>query len=186
MADSASARSRAATRVEASHEKPELPVVVSAGIYVMEPQTLECVPPTGYFDFPDLVHALLEANHPISAYRYGASGSTSVVRRPIDPSSNAGSAHSRISMLSAAHRRTPCSHQHLTTPSAAAQRLKAGDRDRRMPRRTQIECRRSVHPATAVRRGLRSGVPEATTQPRGRGLQNLDVVARSPGRVVRR
>ncbi len=57
--------------VEAFHEKPEIPVSVSAGIYVMEPQILECVPPTGYFDFPDLVHALLKANHPISAYEYG-------------------------------------------------------------------------------------------------------------------
>ena len=57
--------------VKAFHEKPEIPVSVSAGIYVMEPEILECVPPTGYFDFPDLVHALLEANHPISAYEFG-------------------------------------------------------------------------------------------------------------------
>jgi NDP-mannose synthase len=56
--------------VEMFHEKPEIPVSVSAGIYVMEPEILECVPPTGYFDFPDLVYALLEARRPISAYEY--------------------------------------------------------------------------------------------------------------------
>jgi NDP-mannose synthase len=58
------------TLVEAFYEKPEIPVSVSAGIYVMEPEILECVPPTGYFDFPDLVHALLEAHQPISAYEF--------------------------------------------------------------------------------------------------------------------
>jgi NDP-mannose synthase len=57
--------------VEAFHEKPEIPVSVSAGIYVMEPEILECVPPAGYFDFPDLVHALLAAGRPVSAYGYG-------------------------------------------------------------------------------------------------------------------
>ncbi len=56
--------------VESFHEKPEIPVSVSAGIYVMEPEILKCVPPTGYFDFPDLVHALLAAHRPISAYEY--------------------------------------------------------------------------------------------------------------------
>jgi NDP-sugar pyrophosphorylase family protein len=57
--------------LETFHEKPEIPVSVSAGIYVMEPEILESVPRSGYFDFPDLVHALLEAGRPISAYEYG-------------------------------------------------------------------------------------------------------------------
>jgi NDP-mannose synthase len=57
--------------VEAFHEKPEIPLSVSAGIYIMEPEILESVPSTGYFDFPDLVNALLESQRPISAYEYG-------------------------------------------------------------------------------------------------------------------
>lgn len=57
--------------VEAFHEKPEIPVSVSAGIYIMEPEILESLPATGYFDFPDLVYALLQSQRPISAYEYG-------------------------------------------------------------------------------------------------------------------
>jgi NDP-mannose synthase len=57
--------------VESFHEKPEIPMSVSAGIYVMEPEVLDSVPASGYFDFPDLVHALLAAGRPIGAYEYG-------------------------------------------------------------------------------------------------------------------
>ena len=40
-------------------EKPEIALTVSMGIYVMEPSVLEHIP-GGYFDFPDLVRALLD------------------------------------------------------------------------------------------------------------------------------
>jgi NDP-mannose synthase len=51
-------------------EKPELSTPVSMGIYVMEPEVLEYIPPDEHFDFPDLVQALLDAAAPIGAYRY--------------------------------------------------------------------------------------------------------------------
>jgi NDP-mannose synthase len=56
-------------RVENFFEKPQIPVLVSAGIYVMEPEVTRHVP-DGYFDFPDLVHALLDAGEPVGAYQY--------------------------------------------------------------------------------------------------------------------
>jgi len=40
-------------------EKPETSLTVSMGIYAMEPAVLEHIP-LGYFDFPDLVRALLD------------------------------------------------------------------------------------------------------------------------------
>jgi NDP-sugar pyrophosphorylase family protein len=51
-------------------EKPELATPVSMGIYVMEPEVLDHIPPDEYFDFPDLVQALLDASAPVGAYRY--------------------------------------------------------------------------------------------------------------------
>ena len=56
-------------RVRAFEEKPEMVSAVSMGIYVMEPEVLEHVPEKTYFDFPDLVGALLESDLPIGAYR---------------------------------------------------------------------------------------------------------------------
>ena len=57
-------------RVFAYHEKPELTSVVSMGIYVLEPEVLAYLPEEGYFDFPDLVQALLAADQPVGAYLY--------------------------------------------------------------------------------------------------------------------
>jgi len=51
-------------------EKPEVTSVVSMGIYALEPAALTYIPPTGYFDFPDLVQALLAAGEQVGAYRY--------------------------------------------------------------------------------------------------------------------
>ena len=56
-------------RVHAFEEKPEIVSAVSMGIYVMEPEVLEHIPDGAFFDFPDLVAALLEAGLPIGAYR---------------------------------------------------------------------------------------------------------------------
>jgi NDP-sugar pyrophosphorylase family protein len=56
-------------RVRAFEEKPEIVSAVSMGIYVMEPEVLELIPEGAYFDFPELVAALLHAGLPIGAYR---------------------------------------------------------------------------------------------------------------------
>ena len=50
-------------------EKPELALTVSMGIYVMEPSVLEHIP-DGYFDFPDLVQALLGIGERVGAYPF--------------------------------------------------------------------------------------------------------------------
>jgi NDP-sugar pyrophosphorylase family protein len=40
------------------------------GIYVLEPEALEYIPPAVHFDLPDLVHALLRAHEPVHTYHY--------------------------------------------------------------------------------------------------------------------
>jgi NDP-sugar pyrophosphorylase family protein len=54
-------------------EKPEIPLTVSMGIYVMEPALLELIPDEGAFDFPDLVQAALRAELPVGVYLYDGS-----------------------------------------------------------------------------------------------------------------
>src|SRR5439155_2334093 len=56
--------------VTAYDEKPEVQSAVSMGIYVIEPAALEYIPPGGYFDFPDLVDALLAADEQVGAFLY--------------------------------------------------------------------------------------------------------------------
>lgn len=51
-------------------EKPQSTSTVSMGIYVLEPEALAYIPPEGYFDFPDLVQALLRAREPVGALRF--------------------------------------------------------------------------------------------------------------------
>jgi NDP-sugar pyrophosphorylase family protein len=58
------------SRVVGFDEKPSVELIVSMGIYAMEPAVLEFVPDAGPFDFPDLVSALLEADAPVGAYEY--------------------------------------------------------------------------------------------------------------------
>lgn len=52
-------------RLNGYDEKPETTVVVSMGIYVIEPAAVEFVPEEGPFDIPDLVLALLAAGEPV-------------------------------------------------------------------------------------------------------------------------
>lgn len=52
----------------AYEEKPETSYFVSMGIYVFEPEALAYIP-DGYFDFPDLVQALLAAGQPVGIHR---------------------------------------------------------------------------------------------------------------------
>lgn len=51
-------------------EKPEIALTVSMGIYVMEPQVLEHIPATGYFDFPQLVQVLLDVGLPVGTFPF--------------------------------------------------------------------------------------------------------------------
>lgn len=48
-------------------EKPTLTYRASMGVYVVEPEAIQYVP-EGYFDFPDLVRALLDAGRPVMGY----------------------------------------------------------------------------------------------------------------------
>jgi NDP-sugar pyrophosphorylase family protein len=57
-------------RVQAYVEKPKMISTVSMGIYALEPKALSYIPADGYFDFPDLVQALLDADEPVGAYQY--------------------------------------------------------------------------------------------------------------------
>jgi NDP-sugar pyrophosphorylase family protein len=50
-------------------EKPTLGYSVSMGIYVYEPRVLKLLPP-GRFDFPDVVHLLLEQGEPVISYPF--------------------------------------------------------------------------------------------------------------------
>ena len=57
-------------RVVSYNEKPELASIVSMGIYVLEPRAINYVPEGAYFDFPDLVQALLQAGEPVGSFLY--------------------------------------------------------------------------------------------------------------------
>ena len=57
-------------RVTAYEEKPELPFIVSMGVYVLEPHVIDYVPKGEAFDLPDLVQALLAAGEPVGSYLY--------------------------------------------------------------------------------------------------------------------
>jgi NDP-mannose synthase len=56
------------SRVRGFEEKPEIVSPVSMGIYVMEPAVLDYIPEDTYFDFPDLVQALLAADERVGAF----------------------------------------------------------------------------------------------------------------------
>ena len=58
------------SRVRGFEEKPEIVSPVSMGIYVMEPEVLDYIPKGQYFDFPDLIQALLADGRPVGAYRF--------------------------------------------------------------------------------------------------------------------
>lgn len=51
-------------------EKPESVLTVSMGIYVMEPEVLEHIPNEGYFDFPQLIHALLDRELQVGTFPF--------------------------------------------------------------------------------------------------------------------
>ncbi len=51
-------------------EKPEIPYIVSMGVYVLEPKVLQHIGPEQYLDLPDLVLRLLAAGEPVGSYLY--------------------------------------------------------------------------------------------------------------------
>lgn len=57
-------------RLVAYEEKPESSLTVSMGIYVMEPDVLQRIPDSGYFDFPDLVQRLLDEGLRVGTYPF--------------------------------------------------------------------------------------------------------------------
>ncbi len=61
---------RCDARVHSFEEKPEIVSNVSMGIYVLEPEALDHIPPDGRFDFPDLVRRLLALGAPVGTYRH--------------------------------------------------------------------------------------------------------------------
>jgi NDP-mannose synthase len=57
-------------KVVGYEEKPEIPYIVSIGVYVMEPHVIEHIPRDRHFDMPDVVQALLDAGEPVGTYLY--------------------------------------------------------------------------------------------------------------------
>jgi NDP-mannose synthase len=51
-------------------EKPEIPYVVSMGVYVIEPRALEWIERGEYLDLPDLVLRLLDAGEQVGSHLY--------------------------------------------------------------------------------------------------------------------
>ncbi len=51
-------------------EKPEIPYVVSMGVYVLEPRALDFIDSGRYLDLPELALRLLEAGEPVGSYLY--------------------------------------------------------------------------------------------------------------------
>jgi NDP-sugar pyrophosphorylase family protein len=60
-------RTRTVTGFE---EKPEVPYVVSMGVYAMEPRALEFIDQGTYLDVPDLVLRLIEAGEQVGSYLF--------------------------------------------------------------------------------------------------------------------
>jgi NDP-sugar pyrophosphorylase family protein len=60
----------AGTRITSIVEKPAVTDVVSAGIYALQPSSLDLVPAGRFYDIPDLVNALVAAGRPVGAYHF--------------------------------------------------------------------------------------------------------------------
>jgi NDP-mannose synthase len=58
------------TAVTGYEEKPEIPYIVSMGVYVAEPEVLDYVEPGSYLDVPDLVLRLLDDRRRVGSFLY--------------------------------------------------------------------------------------------------------------------
>jgi len=52
-------------------EKPQVPYVVSTGVYVLEPRVVDCIPPHEHFDMPELIQALITKGERVGSYPFG-------------------------------------------------------------------------------------------------------------------
>ena len=57
-------------RVEGFEEKPQIPYVVSMGVYVVEPRARDYIEAGRHLDLPELVRRLLADGEPIGSYLY--------------------------------------------------------------------------------------------------------------------
>jgi NDP-sugar pyrophosphorylase family protein len=57
-------------RITGYIEKPSYDYAVSMGIYVFEPEVLAYIPKGQYYDFPDLVKALINSGEKVAGYRF--------------------------------------------------------------------------------------------------------------------
>ncbi len=57
-------------RITGYIEKPSYDYAVSMGIYVFEPEVLAYIPKGQYYDFPDLVKALISSGEKVAGYRF--------------------------------------------------------------------------------------------------------------------
>ena len=57
-------------KVVGYEEKPEIPYVVSIGVYVLEPHVIGFVPSDRHFDMPDIVTALIAAGERVGTYLF--------------------------------------------------------------------------------------------------------------------
>ena len=57
-------------RVVGFEEKPQIPFMVSMGVYVMEPRILDFIPPGERLDLPDLVLGLVKAGEQVGSYLF--------------------------------------------------------------------------------------------------------------------
>jgi mannose-1-phosphate guanylyltransferase len=57
-------------RVVAFREKPTLPMEVSMGLYIIDPEVLKYIPKGVPFGFDNLIHVLLEKNIPVNTYQH--------------------------------------------------------------------------------------------------------------------
>jgi NDP-mannose synthase len=51
-------------------EKPEIPYLVSIGVYVMEPHVIDYIPEKQHFDMPDVVQTLIDNGERVGSYLF--------------------------------------------------------------------------------------------------------------------
>jgi NDP-mannose synthase len=51
-------------------EKPEIPYIVSIGVYVMEPRVIDYIPSDRHFDMPDVVQTLINNDEQVGTYLF--------------------------------------------------------------------------------------------------------------------
>ncbi len=54
--------------ITAIEEKPTISFPVSAGVYLLEPEAVDVIPPDAAFDMPDLINALIQKNKRVAAH----------------------------------------------------------------------------------------------------------------------